>query len=125
MEQNWISNFKIFIWGAFDYVGLLIPNLVTTLWLSYSDYSGPLAWLFLITILGFVIQTVTFIHSRNLLTHISDSVLLILAILVLILLLIMQHTLNIHVFLVIYLLFFGLISVVISSCIVSIYKSKK
>ncbi|MCW6146168.1 MULTISPECIES: hypothetical protein [Lactiplantibacillus] len=124
LKMTYNNKIAPFFWGACEYVGVLIPNIVTTLWLSYSDYSAQLAWLFLITILGFIAQTLTFVHSKNIFKKISDHTLLILATILLALFVIMQY-ISIHLFLVVYLIFFALLTVVMASCFVLAKKYNK
>lgn len=117
MKQYWNSSIKPFIWNTCEYIGLLIPNVVTSLWISYSKFSEPLGWLYLITVFGLVIQTLTFAHNKNLLTTFSEFKLLFLSIILLTLLLAMKCITNIQLFVIVYLLFFPVISLIIAGSV--------
>ena len=54
MRQNIFSNI---FWGLLEYIGLLIPNIVTTWWLTISSFESALVNLYLLTTFGLVAQT--------------------------------------------------------------------
>lgn len=120
--NHWVASF---FWGACEYAGLSIPNVVTTLWLTYSDYSKPLGYLYLVTIFGFVIQTLAFIHTKQLYEKISDGGLLALSLIVFVVIAIMNDDMDIHTFSIVYLGLFALITLVVATAIVHARKSKK
>lgn len=125
MKQYLNLKIKPFIWNTCEYIGLLIPNVVTSLWISYSKFSEPLGWLYLVTVFGFVIQTLTFAHNKNLFIHFSDSKLLGLSLVLLALLLLIKFISNTQLFVILYLLFFVVISLVIAGSVTTIKNRRR
>jgi hypothetical protein len=88
MRQNIFSNI---FWGLLEYIGLLIPNIVTTWWLTISSFESALVNLYLLTTFGLVAQTLYFIHEHNLFKYTNTKVILFLSLIVLALIGLLGH----------------------------------
>lgn len=109
--RNKIS--KIFF-GTCSYIGMLIPNVVTTIWLSLSKYSTTMALLFVLTTIGFIFQTIYFIHDQNLTSFKPDGILIALTVVLIINNVAMNIFKKIYFFAPIYFLTFSIAIITIS-----------
>lgn len=87
-----MTKVSTFLWNSCSYLGLLIPNIVTTWWLVASNYSQTLSWLYLLTTLGLGLQTLSFMHEHNFLNHVGFKAVLGVSIFSLVLILILNCT---------------------------------
>lgn len=88
MKRNIFPNV---FWGLLEYIGLLIPNIVTTWWITISSFEITLSYLYLLTTFGLAAQTLYFFHEHNLFNYINTKILLLLSLTALVLMKLLDH----------------------------------